>query len=93
MKTLADVKRRAVVGAELVMEKYVVHGQERNGPLVGVPRKIKRVQGNAIQFEPHAPGKDGSWLQWPKASDVRIVDTDRFVVGGDDQIQLHYRFL
>jgi hypothetical protein len=74
------------------MEKYVVNGQERPGPLVGLQRKIKTVQTNAIQFEPHKPGSDGSWLQWPKASQVRITGPDTFVVAGEGP-ELHYRFV
>lgn len=90
MKTFADVKRRAIVGATLTMTQYVVNGKLANGPLVGLPRKIKLVQTNAIQFEPHKPGSDGSWLFWTKASEVTINDANTFTIEGD--IALTYRF-
>lgn len=92
MKTLADVKRRAQVGTTLVMEKYVVNGRECAGKIVGVPRKIISVHSSSIQFAPVDENSSGSWLYWPKAKDVRIIDEDRFVTGGD-MVELHYRFI
>lgn len=92
MKTFADVKRRMTVGTAVMMEKYVVSGRECGGKLVGVARKIKQVQTNGIQFEPTEPGKDGSWLYWPRAKDVQITGPDTFIVGGEGP-HLHYRFV
>ena len=37
------------------------------GKLIGLKRKIEHVQSNSIKFE------NGSWLDWPKASQLTIV--------------------
>lgn len=89
MKTLADIKRRATVGTTLTMTHFVVRGIEKNGPLVGLPRKVKRVQGNGIQFEPHKDGSEGSWLWWPSAKEISINGSS-FTINGD--IALTYQF-
>lgn len=89
MKTFADLKRRLTPGVTVTMTKFVVGGVERPGPLVGLPRKVKLVQTNAIQFEPHKEGSDGSWLYWPKAKDVTIESADSFVIAGEGPA-LHY---
>lgn len=47
-------------------------------------------QTNAIQFESHMPGKQGSWLFWPKAKDVTVTENG-FIVAGEGP-QLHYEF-
>lgn len=94
MKTLADIKRRAQVGVAMTMVDYKINGASRPGAVVGITRKVKLVQSGAIQFEPHAEGKDGSWLYWPKAKHVEITGPDTFTVRGepDDPITMFYRF-
>jgi hypothetical protein len=77
MKTFTDIKKRFVLGQSLTM---LEHSSPLAGGLVGIPRKIKTVQSNAIQFEPHVEGKQGSWLQYPKASAVTILDNDSFKI-------------
>lgn len=81
MKTFADVKRRLVVGAKLVMTRndWVFNG--RTNPLLGIVRKIERRQTDAVQFEPHAEGQSGSWFHFPAASMISIVDANTFNVG------------
>jgi ribosomal protein L14 len=65
MKTFADIKRQLNEGAKL---KLIRHDWLKpNMPLkIGAVRKIIKRQSNAIQFE------GGSWLTFPKASDVLI---------------------
>jgi len=93
MKTLADIKRRAMPGARLTQTKYKVNGVERSGPLLGLTRAVKRVQTISIQFEPHKEGSDGSWLEWPKASGVRIDGPDEFTLVQEGGVfELSYRF-
>jgi hypothetical protein len=82
MKTFADVKRRAVVGATLELEYaegFAVLSKKGNPPA----RKIAVKQTNAIAFEPcdWSGGKE-SWLWWPKASEIRIIDADTFELVG-----------
>ena len=70
MKSLADLKRDC--------QKYVWimrgHSWFPSGKMLGVPRKIAKVQSNAFMFEPVAGSVHGSWLSWPKASQLKIVN-------------------
>jgi hypothetical protein len=79
MNSLAELKRRCTEGAELTM---VHHGWFPDGKLIGLSRKIKRVQSNSIQFDPADEGSNGSWLDWPKAKDVLFFadDENRFAI-------------
>jgi hypothetical protein len=71
MKTLADVKRRLVVGARLTMTSHSWYPQ---GKLIGLERKIEVRQSQSIKFE------GGSWLQFPPASRVTVLDKDTFSI-------------
>lgn len=88
MKSLADVKRRAVVGAHVTVSCEAWNWTD-------IPRQIVKVQTNGVWFSP-LPGKDRpSYLAWPTAAFIR-VDGDSFVVldvGGEHQYDLHYRFV
>ncbi len=77
MKTLAELKRKLTVGTIVTMTR---HDWYPGGALIGLPRKIKHVQGNAIQFEPHKEGGSGSWLHWEKANEYRIISDTEFEV-------------
>jgi hypothetical protein len=79
MKTFADVKRAMQVGVTVTMTK---HDWYPNGTLIGVPRKVQKVQSNAVQFE------GGSWLHWPRASDVVPTDKGFTVVLSIEKAQL-----
>ncbi len=70
MKTFADVKRALQVGVTVTM---VRHDWYPNNKLMGVPRKVILKQANAVQFE------GGSWLHFPKASEV-VAEDDVFAV-------------
>lgn len=87
MKTWSDVKNRLKVGTTLTQTKH----SGANPVLVGVARKIKYRQTNAIQFEPHQAGKSGSWLYFPKASQVTIVDDNTFAIDLG-WVQIEYKF-
>lgn len=78
MKTLADLKRNLTLGKSVTMVKH--DWFPNGGELIGLPRKIKIVQSNGIQFEPHKEGKQGSWLNWHKASEYRFIDDNTFEV-------------
>lgn len=89
--TFAALKRKLTVGTTLTM---VSHDWFPNGPLIGIPRKIKTVQTNGIQFEPHQEGKQGSWLYWGKASEYTITE-DCFTVwlgAAGDNNYMTYKF-
>lgn len=77
MKTLADLKRKMTLGTTVTMVK---HDWMPNGELINLPRKIKTVQSNGVQFEPHKEGKQGSWLTWHKASEYRFLNENTFEV-------------
>ncbi len=70
--SLAELKRRLQVGTIVTMTQhsYDENIMNRPTPLLDIPRKVKVVQSNAIQFEPHREGSSGSWLYWPKSSQV-----------------------
>lgn len=76
MKTLADIKRRAVPGARLE-----VIAQTKRPVLVGTTRIVTKSTPNRWYFTTDAEGfNDGSELDqpWPKARDTRIIDGDAF---------------
>lgn len=76
MKTLADIKRRAIQGARLE-----VAGQTKRPVLVGTTRTITRTTATRWYFTTDAEGyNDGTELDqpWPKASETRIIDADTF---------------
>ena len=88
MKTLADVKRRAVVGTRLQLIASAWTPADRPP----IERTVTKVQTNAIAMTPW-PGKtNDSWLWWPKAMDLRI-DDDTFTVLENGYAQLTYRFV
>ena len=87
MKTFADIKKALNVGVEL---KLVRHDWLKGGmPLkIGAVRKIIKRQSNAIQFE------GGSWLTFPKASDVAIKENGFAVVLSIENAQfMEYEFV
>jgi hypothetical protein len=88
MLTLAQIKRRCVVGAALEITWH----SDSHVP-VPMARTVRRVHSNAIVLSPWA-GKTGeSWLYWPGASDIRIDGPDSFTVLEDGKPLLSYRFV
>lgn len=65
MKTFADLKRRMVTGARVVLvwSKFTPHKFQ------GVERTVSKVQTNGVWF---GEGVGASWLQWPKAGEVQV---------------------
>lgn len=77
MKTLADIKRRAVPGARLETVENTY-----NPALAGTRRTIRIKQTSAIasiigEGDSQKRG-DLFWTYWPKASQVEILDSDTF---------------
>jgi len=85
MEKLADLKR-VQVGDTFTMTFSALGG----GSLLNVPRKVKRVQSNALQFEPTSAGRDGSWLYFPPAKEFK-PEPDGFSVMEGDKVFLTYR--
>lgn len=83
MKTLADVKRKMMLGSKWSLERT------RNGQTedVGV-REIGLVQKNAVAFK--SGGSELSWLYWPKAKNIVIHDEKSFSVTGTGMFELRY---
>jgi hypothetical protein len=76
MRTLADIRRRAVAGTRLE-----VVAQTKRPVLAGTVRTITRSTGTRWYFTTDAEGfDDGTELDqpWPKASRTRIIDADTF---------------
>jgi hypothetical protein len=76
--SLAQLKRTAAN----YTWRMIRHSWYPQGALIGLERKVIKVQGNAIQFEP-APGKtEGSWLSWD--SPARCYRINELAVGTMD---------
>lgn len=89
MLTLAEIKRRCVVGAQLELI-WMRSWSPDHAP---IPRTVTKVQTNAIAMTPW-PGRTGdSWLQWPAASEVRSDGPETFTVLEDGVALLTYRFV
>ena len=74
MKTLADIKRRATVGARLEVIE-----QTKRPVLVGTVRTITKVRSDrSYDFTSSNTGDETYCGTWPKASEVRIIDADTF---------------
>jgi hypothetical protein len=73
MRTLTDIKRRLAPG--VVLECI---GQTRRPELVGTRRTVVKVQGNGYCFNLDTGAE--SWMFWPKAAHVRVLDADTFEV-------------
>lgn len=87
MQTLADFKRLQV-GTVLSLYKAVdFDGTDwSNHKGMNLPRKIAHKQTNAIRFE------DGSWLEYPKASQCE-VNGDTIAIYPGQKMELHYKIV
>lgn len=89
MLTLAEIKRRCVVGAQLELVWHPHLPAEQ----LPMPRTVTIVQTNAIAMTGW-PGRQGnSWLYWPAASEVRIDGPDAFTILENGVPELTYRFV
>lgn len=79
INSLAALKRYCKTGTVLTM---VSHDWYPTGKLIGVSRKIIKVQTNAIALASDT-SEHGSWLQWPKASSMSF-HPNGFSVSLDD---------
>jgi hypothetical protein len=72
-RTLADLKRKIVVGTELLC---TIHYKPKHE---GHVRTVTKVQGNGFFFEQE--GSDGRfWSPYPKAADLEWLDDETFAV-------------
>ena len=69
MKTLADVRRRLVVGTEVEIVNYI-------RPVASGHRKVKKAQASGICWDAGPSTPNGAWLDWPKAAYVKITGPD-----------------
>jgi hypothetical protein len=71
--SLAAIKRKLQAGQKIEM---VAHSWfPVAGSKVAGVREVKRVQSNAVQFTPTAPGSNGSWLYFDAgAKNYRLTD-------------------
>ena len=86
-KTFADIKRQLIEGAslKLVRHDWLVPNSKI---AIGSVRKIIKRQSNAVQFE------GGSWLQFPKSSDVAINEKGFSIVLSIEKAQfMEYEFV
>lgn len=105
MKTLADFKRRLVLGAKLRvtfhMPRLTIRGNLGNTVIPTPPpeeRIVAKVQTNSVAFDrPHVTDKPSgpqrwSWLDYPKAKDFAVEDGKAMIYEGGKKI-LTYEFI
>ena len=105
MKTLADFKRRLVIGAKLRvtfhMPRLVIRGNVGNTVIPTPPpeeRIVAKVQTNSVAFDrPNAADKPAgpqgwSWLDYPTEGDFAVED-GKAVVYQDGKKILTYEFI
>jgi hypothetical protein len=80
MKTLKDLKDRLKVGETLTLIYF--GGNQHAG--LNIPRKIIKVQSNAIQLE-GINGKDGSWVYFPRRCEVEFHETN------ENKFRIHFK--
>lgn len=82
IKSFAELKRKLQPGAVVTLLS------RDHKPLFPVPdgtgmkRKVLIAQGNAIAMENPRDDSRPSWLYWPKASEVELLDDGGFKVRG-----------
>ena len=76
MKILADIKRRMTIGTKMTL----IDSSMKNHRYLNLPRKIDLVQSNAVRFS------GGSYLQYPKANEVSIIDDNTFRIEWTEEI-------
>lgn len=92
MKTVADFKRRLIKGT-LVHTTFhqASAGRDENGKLMlkdedKGTREVSIVQSNSFAFK--TTKKDGtvvdSWCNYPKATEIKIVDSDTITIYSED---------
>lgn len=103
MKTLADIKRRIKVGAKMhtIYHKHIM-GRDESGRAIykdkdmGV-REVTIKQSNQFALATTKMGTNeivNSWLAYPRASQVKIVDENTFTVLDEvDSPTLTYKFV
>lgn len=95
MKTIADLKRRVVLGTWLKLDEYSIRGAAASHKYMNVPRKVVVCQTNSFACvpvdDPRFPDPQPSYCDWPKKAEfVPDADGGGFSVNHGD-IHLHYR--
>ncbi len=75
MKTIADLKRRLSVGTVVTLVK-----SNYPHPAMCKPRVITEATTRAIRFSPLEEGALGSWLEFPKRSELQEISNTHFIV-------------
>jgi hypothetical protein len=83
MKTFADIKRK--FKENIIVTLYQHDSLTNIHKYLNVPRKIAKLQTNAIMFE------GGSWLHFGKASDWVIIDDNTFKVRCFEDKFMYYK--
>jgi hypothetical protein len=82
IKSFAELKRRLRPGVTITMVRRDYPPLKGIGiDATGIPRKVVVAQSNAVAFESVRGDGKPSWLYWPKASEVELLD-DGFKVKG-----------
>lgn len=91
MKTLADLKREAKNYTwEMYYNSWFGGYLKPGQKFYGLQRKVLKTQSNSLRLEsPTSNG--GSWLDWPKASELTI--TDKVFAGGQEKTADHGEYI
>ncbi len=97
MKTVADLKRRLIVGTFLTLDSYTVGGQLAHHPYLGVPREVTLSNSVGFASKPADkaafPNAEASHCDWPKkAGFTPDADGEGFGLTRG-HIYLHYRLV
>ncbi len=92
MKTLADIKRRAQPGVWMTLTAFETRGTRIPHKFLNVSRVVHAAQSNGIYLSATMSDPSPSWLDWPKASEVTIVDENTFRIDCIGPVSLTYKF-
>jgi hypothetical protein len=95
MKTIADLKRRVVVGTWLKLDAYTISGVPASHKYMNIPRQVCAAQTNSFASkpvdDPRFPKAEASWCDWPKKAEFVPDDDGEGFAVNHGHIHLHYR--
>ena len=98
MKTLADLKRDAVNYTwEMVYNSWFGGALTPDKKFYGLRRTVGKVQSNSLAFNTDISKSGLSWLDWPKAKELRIEEKPDGVyyikIDPDDDKECHITYI
>lgn len=93
MKTIADFKRKMIVGSIWqVTHEYI--GDNPSLPKDLGTRECGHVQSNSFAFKTMRDGKEVlSWGDWPKKTEFKPIDDNNAIVEKEGFVRLTYKLI